>query len=181
VTARVVTGLLVAVLLVTGCASEELVGLRMPRCGDAGARTTFLMAQSVPSAALVPCIDSEVLPPDLFMESMQIDSTGTRLTFLGDWPRDAPLRLDVRFTAACDVGDAVTVTSDEPDVRRLDHVDITAGYVGERYYVFDEGCAVYRFDARGEGWSGFVGSASLALTFIPRAEVERLRNVALDR
>jgi hypothetical protein len=175
----------VLALLAAGCGAEELVSLRMPKCGEVGARTTFLMAQSVPDAGLVPCIDAEALPADLFMEDMRIDSTGARFTFFGDWPApDAdtvtPLRLEVRFTSSCDVGDAVAVPSDEPDARRLERVErVAAGYVGERFYVFDGGCVTYRFDAQDDAWLGFVHEASQTWTFMPRAEVERLRDVAL--
>jgi hypothetical protein len=165
------------------CGAEQLVSLRMPKCGEVGARTTFLMAQSVPDAGLVPCIDAEALPADLFMDSMRIDSSSTRLTFLGEWPGDdddMPLHLDVRFTPACDTADAVAVPTDETGTRRLERVERVAdGYAGERFYVFDGGCVTYRFDARGDGWLGFVHEASQAWTFMPRTEVERLRDVAL--
>jgi hypothetical protein len=185
VRARRIVVVVVLALLAAGCGAEELVSLRMPKCGEVGARTTFLMAQSVPHAGLVPCIDAEALPADLFMEDMRIDSTGARFTFFGDWPApDAdtatPLRLEVRFTSSCDVGDAVAVPSDEPDARRLERVErVAAGYAGERFYVFDGGCVTYRFDAQGDAWLSFVHEASQTWTFMPRTEVERLRDVAL--
>lgn len=184
-TVRRIAALLVLSLLVAGCGAEELISLRMPKCGEVGARTTFLMVQSVPDAGLVPCIDAEALPADLFMEDMRIDSTGARFTFFGDWPAPdsdtaTPLRLEVRFTSSCDVGDAVSVPSDEPGARRLERVErVAAGYVGERFYVFDGGCVTYRFDAQGDAWLSFVHEASQTWTFMPRTEVERLRDVAL--
>lgn len=181
-TRRCVAALFVLVLLATGCNSDELISLRMPKCGEVGARTTFLMSQSVPDAALVPCIDAAALPADLYMESMRIDSAATRLTFLGDWPNDddLPLRFDVGFTPACDTADAVQVPTDEPGTRRLERVEQVAdGYAGERFYLFEGGCVTYRFDARRDDWLGFVHEASQTWTFMPRTEVERLRGVAL--
>lgn len=181
---RIVVVVILAVLA-AGCGAAELVSLRMPKCGEVGARTTFLMAQSVPDAALVPCIDEASLPGDLFMEDMRIDSTGARFAFVGDWPVSdsdaaAPLRLEVRFTSSCDVGDAVAVPSDERDARRLERVErVAAGYAGERFYLFDGGCVTYRFDAQGDAWLSFVHEASQTWTFMPRTEVERLRDVAL--
>lgn len=182
-TVRRLVVLLALVLILTGCNADELISLRLPTCGEVGARTTFLMAQSVPDAALVPCIDAETLPADLYTSSMRIDSTATRLTFVGDWPNDTeqPLRLDVRFTPACDTVGAVAVPTDEPGTRRLERVDRVAdGYTGERFYLFDGGCVTFRFNARGDGWLGFVHDAGQTWTFMPRAEVERLRDVAFD-
>jgi hypothetical protein len=184
--ARRIVVVVILALLVAGCGAAELVSLRMPKCGEVGARTTFLMAQSVPDAALVPCIDEASLPGDLFMKEMRIDSTGARFAFVGDWPAPesdtaAPLSLEVRFTSSCDVGDAVAVPSDERDARRLERVErVAAGYTGERFYVFDGGCVTYRFDAQGDSWLSFVHEASQTWTFMPRTEVERLRDVALD-
>lgn len=175
--------LLALALLMTGCSAEELISLRLPECGEAGARTTFLMAQSVPDAAFVPCIDAEALPTDMYTSSMRIDSRATRLTLLGNWPNDTeqPLRLDVVFTLACDTDGAVAVPTDEPGTQRLERVAAVAnGYSGERFYVFEGGCVTYRFDAQGDDWLGFVNEASQAWTFMPRTEVERLRNVAFD-
>jgi hypothetical protein len=57
---------------------------------------------------------------------------------------------------------------------------VAAGYTGERFYVFDGGCVTYRFDAQGDSWLSFVHEASQTWTFMPRTEVERLRDVALD-
>lgn len=175
--------LVILALLVAGCGAEELVSLRMPKCGEVGAKTTFLMAQSIPEATLIPCIDAAALPGDLFMDSMRIDSASTRLTFFGDWPSgdELPVRLDVRFTQSCDTAGAVAVPTDEPGTRRLERVERVAnGYVGERFYVFDGGCVTYRFDAQGDDWLSFVHEASQAWTFMPRTEVQRLRDVALD-
>lgn len=180
---RRIAALAVLMLLLTGCNADELVSLRKPECGEAGARTTFLMTQSIPEAELIPCMDAEALPPDMFMDGMRIDSSSTRLVFLGDWPNDddMPLRLEVRFTEACDTTGAVAVPTDEPGTRRLERVERVAnGYAGERFYLFEGGCVTYRFDARRDNWLSFVHAASQAWTFMPRAEVERLRNVAFD-
>jgi hypothetical protein len=180
---RRIAALVALVLLLTGCNADEMASLRMPTCGEVGIRTTFLMTQSVPEAQLVPCIDDEALPPDLFMDSMRIDSSSTRLIFLGNWPNDeeVPLRLEVRFTHTCDTTGAVAVPTDEPGTRRVERVERVAdGYAGERFYLFHGGCVTYRFDARREGWLEFVHEASQAWTFMPRAEVEQLSDVAFD-
>jgi hypothetical protein len=57
---------------------------------------------------------------------------------------------------------------------------VADGYAGERFYLFEGGCVTYRFDARRNGWLDFVHAASQTWTFVPRAEVERLRDVAMS-
>jgi hypothetical protein len=184
VRARRIPVVVALVLLLAGCNADELTSLRMPMCGEAGQRTTFLMVQSVPEAELVPCIDADTLPRDLYMAGMRIDSSSAAWTFYGDWPNTdetPPLRLDVRFTPACDTAGAVKVPTDEPETQRLEHVEQVAdGYAGERFYVFAGGCVRYRFDARRDDWLPFVHEASQTWTFMPRAEVQRLHDVALD-
>lgn len=172
---RLVAVLLAAALL-SGCTASDLAGQRRPLCGPEGVRTTFLMSQSVPDAALIPCIMQDP-PAPWWLESLSIDSTGTRLSFVEDMTTAAPSRVDLRFSASCDVTGAVAVPSDEADARRLERVErIAAGYVGERHYVFDHGCVTYRFDVHGDGWSGVVHTVSQTWTFMPRAEVQRLRD-----
>jgi hypothetical protein len=184
VTARRIPVVVALVLLLAGCNADELISLRMPMCGEVGQKTTFLMAQSVPDADLVPCIDADALPGDLYMASMRIDSTSAAWTFFGDWPNTdeaPPLRLDVRFASECDVLDAVEVPTDEPETRRLERVQqVASGYAGERLYVFAGGCVTYRFDARRDDWLPFVHEASQTWTFMPRAEVVRLHDVVFD-
>jgi hypothetical protein len=171
------------VVLLAGCNADELISLRMPMCGEAGQKTTFLMAQSVPGADLVPCIDADTLPRDLYMAGMRIDSSSATFTFYDDSTSDddVQFRFDVRFADRCDATDAVEVPTDEPATRRLERVaQVADGYAGERFYVFAGGCVTYRFDARRDDWLPFVHQASQTWTFMPRAEVERLRDTAFD-
>jgi hypothetical protein len=173
---------IVIALLIAGCSASELVSFRMPWCGAAGARTTLLMAQSTPGATLIPCIDRDALPATWTVEAMKIDSAHTRLAFMADMTMNTPKRFEVLLQNTCDMSDAVAVPSDERGAKRFERVDsIDAGYAGERYYVFEGGCVTYRFDARVEGWSGFVHEASQLMTFISRADVARQADVALDR
>ena len=182
---RTVVALAITMLLVAGCSTNEFAEVRLPVCGAEGASTTFLMAQAVPDAALIPCIAPDAMPASWFAETMRIDSEGARLTFVGDVTSDAPQYLrghvEVLFGETCDVTGAVSVPSDEQGAERFEHVEsVDGGYVGQRSYVFDGGCVVYRFDAPGEGWSRVVHDASTVWTFMPRGEVVGLRDVALD-
>ena len=170
----------VAVLLLVGCSSSDNAMLNLPECGENGSSTTFLMAQAAPDATLIPCIAPDTMPASWAAETMKIDSTGARLAFIGDMNRATPQRVEVLFSDACDVTGAVSVPSDEQGTERFEHVEsLDAGYVGQRAYVFDGGCVMYRFDSRAERWSTFVHDTSTVWTFMPRTEVVRLRNLAL--
>ncbi|CAN5845955.1 hypothetical protein BH23ACT10_BH23ACT10_35250 [soil metagenome] len=174
--------LVAAALLLAGCSAADYANGRLPVCGEAGVKTTFLMAQAAPEATLVPCLAPGAKPASWTLEAIKIDNAGARLAFIADTTSGQPQRIEVLFSGACDVSGAVSVPSDEQGTERFEHVDsVEAGYVGQRSYVFDGGCAMYRFSAPGEGWSGFVHDASTALTFMPRTEVVRLRDIALDR
>lgn len=172
--------LVAAALLLAGCSAADYANGRLPTCGEAGAKTTFLMAQAAPDATLVPCLAPDAKPASWTLEDMKIDRAGARLAFIANMTSNEPQRVEVLFSGACDVSGAVSVPSDEQGTERFEHVDsVEGGYVGQRSYVFDGGCVLYRFTAPGEGWSGFVHDASTALTFMPRAEVVRLRDLAL--
>jgi hypothetical protein len=172
--------LAVTVLLLAGCSSSDTAGMNLPECGEKGSSTTFLMAQAVPDATLIPCIASGAMPASWSVESMKIDSAGARLTFIGDMSSAAPQRVEVLFGEGCNVTGAVSVPSDERGTERFERVEsVAAGYVGQRSYVFDGGCVMYRFNSPSERWSTFVHDASTVWTFMPSADVVRLRNIAL--
>jgi hypothetical protein len=171
---------LLIALVIAGCSTSETAALRAPLCGSDGTRTTLLMAQSTPGATLIPCIDA--LPATWTLQGMKIDSAHSQLAFMADMTSETPKRLEVLLRDTCDVSEAVAVPSDERGAKRFERVDnLDAGYAGERYYVFDGGCVTYRFDARAEGWTAFVHDASLAVTFISRADVAQLADVPLDQ
>ena len=173
---------LLIVLVIAGCSTSETAALRAPLCGSDGTRTTLLMAQSTPGATLIPCIEPDALPATWTLEGMKIDSAHSQLAFIADMTSGTPKRLEVLLGDTCDVSGAVAVPSDEQGTKRFERVDnLDVGYAGERYYVFDGGCVTYRFDARVEGWTGFVHDASQAVTFIARADVARLADVPLDQ
>ena len=170
----------VAVLLLAGCSTSDNAASRLPECGGDGINTTFLMAQAAPDATLIPCIASGTMPASWSVERMTIDSAGAHLVFIGDMTSATPQRVEVLFSDGCDVTGAVAVPSDERGTERFEHVDsLDAGYVGQRSYVFDGGCVRYLFNSNADRWSTFVHDASTVWTFMPRAEVVRLRNVAL--
>jgi hypothetical protein len=179
---RRTTLVLLIALVIAGCSTSETAALRAPFCGSDGTSTTLLMAQSTPGATLIPCIEPDALPATWTLQGMKIDSAHSQLAFIADMASETPKRLEVLLGDTCDVSEAVAVPSDERGAKRFERVDnLDVGYAGERYYVFDGGCVTYRFDARAEGWTAFVHDASLAVTFISRADVAQLADVPLDQ
>ena len=140
-----------------------------PSC-EGDDNTLVLMAQSVPTASLVPCITQ--LPSGWSVMSNEVKMGATAVQF-GNTANGSPSGVKLRFTAECDIGDAVEVPSDEDEAQRFETVEeVTAGYRGTRYYVFDGGCVTLNFDLPGEGWSAVVNDSSSAMTFAPREDIE---------
>lgn len=157
---------LALVVATTGCSVDQAA----PTCEPEGRNTLVLLAQSVPTATRVPCVDH--LPSGWFVERLEVKSGGSALTFRHNTFGDGFL-IEVALRPECDTGDAVSVPSDEQGAERLEEVSsIEGGYAGMRYYVFEGGCVTYRFDVRGEGWSSAINDASLALTFESRDVLE---------
>ncbi len=158
---------LVALLLgaaLSGCAARYKPALA-PGCHKTD--TLVLMAQSVPSATLVPCIDA--LPAGWSFEDLDV-RRGTS-SFSLDSDRAGHRAVEVRLFPSCRLGRSTEIASDEPGTRRFERVESVVGeYRGTRYYVFDGGCVTYRFDFRRQGLA-FVNEVSLAVGFISRDEI----------
>jgi tRNA A-37 threonylcarbamoyl transferase component Bud32 len=96
----------------------------------------WLMAQSVPSASLVPCLGT--LPEGWRLARMTVTDDRSEIT-LND--QLALGTVVVRLTAACDVGGASLVPSGRPEVRRyLRTESVMPQYSGTRFEVFPGGC-----------------------------------------
>ena len=129
----------------------------------------LLMAQSVPSASLLPCI--ETLPIGWSFGALDVIDGRTRL-FL-DSDRGGLGALDVTLTPRCDLGGASQVPSDEAGARRFERVVLRQNrYAGSRFYLFDGGCVIYNFDFSGSGRTALADEASVALSFIARETLD---------
>lgn len=160
--ATIVRLAVVLALGLTGCVTTPEYAA--PGC-EASKNTLVLMAQSVPDAELIPCI--EAMPAGWMIRSTEIKSGGVRTVF-GD-ASGGPYVVQMDFVAACDIGDAVEVPSDEEGATRYEDIeDVDEGYRGDRYYTFEGGCVHYRFELGGEGWSAVVNDAAAATTFASR-------------
>jgi hypothetical protein len=130
-----------------------------------GGAVSVLMAQAVPEAALVPCLDA--LPVGWTLAEVEIERGAVEIAFASD--REGPKALTIHLEPACDVSHAVPVPTDEPGTRRFESVAaVRDRYVGQRYYTFDGGCVTYDFALQGQGWSAQVNSLSGALSFRTR-------------
>jgi hypothetical protein len=158
---------LVLAVALSGCVTVDMAA---PSCGDDGRNTLVLLAQSVPTASHVPCID--VMPSGWTMHMMEVKSGASSFSFTNASFAGRFL-VDVDFAGSCEPGEASQVPSDEEGVDRFETVSTVGdGYDGLRYYVFDGGCVTYRFDVHGDGWSAAVNDASLAMTFETRETLE---------
>lgn len=157
----------------TGCAKGSTAITAAPLCrgGDNGAGPgVILMAQSVSTASLVPCIRT-ALPLGWNFDRLEARNGNAR--FWLDSDRDGPEAIEVRLEPSCDTTGATEVPSDREGLRRLERVQrVSPAYAGERYYVFPGGCVtfVFRLDSDSAGEALAVASQTVGL--IGRTEVD---------
>lgn len=168
----------VAALALAGCspvggAPKESA----PTCANGD--VLILLAQSVPSATMIPCIAE--FPVGWWFGGEQLESGRSR--FWLDSDRAGVRAVTVTLTRSCDTSGAVRVPvqPDEAGTERYEAPEsLPPRYSGDRYYTFPGGCVTYRF-AFGPG-STFTQAieATNALTFFPRAKgVEILGKLGL--
>jgi hypothetical protein len=158
-------------LLASGCGGASP---QIPTCPPAGGGDPLiLLAQSVPSAAMVPCIQQ--FPVGWNFGGQNIE-TGESTIWL-DSDRAGFRALTVRLTPSCDTSEAVEVPTeaDEAGTRRFEEPTVLPpAFAGSRYYVFPGGCIEYLFSFGPEGSSTLVVEATEALSFVSREEGVRL-------
>ena len=148
--------------------SDEGVGNAAIQSGDlrcAPHEPLVLMAQSVPTAAMVPCVGA--LPAGWSLAEVVVGSGSSRFTV--DHDRGGVGALSVQLTASCEVGDAQSLTTDEPGTRLNQRVERTSpGYAVTRWYRFPGGCITQRLDASTGGREALTNDASVILGFTTR-------------
>lgn len=167
---RAIIGALGLALVASGCAS--IVPPEVPRCDpDLRSDAVLIEAQSVPSAAMVPCVS--VLPVGWSFQSFQVDDRGT--TFYLDSDRAGFHAVRVDLMGSCDTGSATQVPTDTPGTDQFERIDsIGDTYGGVRYYVFEGGCVTYRFEFEGTGRTELAREVSLAIDFVPRSAIDKV-------
>ena len=168
---RVRAALLAAVLaLAPACAVETGVAVDTAQDPTCLAERLILIAQSVPSAKLIPCIAA--YPAGWSFERIEVHNDKSEFSLESD--RAGQAAVTVTLLPECDTEGATLVQqNDEPSTEKYERVIRAVGrYVGERYYVFDGGCVVYRFDFDVQNERlALANEATGALTFMPRTEV----------
>jgi hypothetical protein len=173
--------LTLACLLLAGCArpvASEFTQTRQPFCesgDDPGTPFLVLMAQAVPSASQLPCVD--LLPAGWSVSNAFVRDGRAR--FALDSDRVGMHAVQVVLERTCQFeGDKVTrVPSDEPGMRRFEQIGEIrpgVGFTGTRFYVFKGGCVSYRFQFDTEERAGPIGEVTLALSFISRDALRTL-------
>ncbi|HEX2042357.1 MAG TPA: hypothetical protein VHF24_06925 [Acidimicrobiales bacterium] len=157
---------LAAAVVLSGCATRYKSNV-VPDCLNTD--TLVLMAQSVPSAEMVPCI--ETTPAGWTFETIDIRDGHSFFALDSDRAGDRAVRVTLR--RSCNVAGATEIVSDEPGTRRFERVEsVLRAYRGVRTYQFPGGCVTYRFDFERRGLA-LVNEVSLAIGFASRQEVAR--------
>ena len=142
------------------------VGASAPSCGTG--HSMILSAQSVPSAAQLPCITA--LPTGWSIGVADIASGHTR--FWLDSDRAGPHALTITLTATCDTSGAHQIPSDQPGMRRFEHtISLTPRFSDLRFYTFPGGCVTYRFSFAPGASPVLAGAADSALSFQSRSSL----------
>lgn len=159
-------------LLAAGCVRPVLLDSEVVACrdGDAGtpANGVVLLAQSVPTATWVPCL--EVIP--LGWDVSGLEATDADARFWLDSDRDGVRAVEIRLDEACDTTGATRIPSDREEMQRWERVrQVTPEFVGTRYYVFEGGCISVLFRLAGENRAEPLGFATSGLGAVPRDAV----------
>jgi hypothetical protein len=150
----------------TSCTTNAGV---VPPCDDPSDPLVVLLAQSVPTATLVPCVAA--IPAGWSYSGSTVEE-GEALMWLSSLEA-GDRAAELSFTASCDPGDAVEVVPapDEAGARVLQAPTSLDPFQGSRFVLFDGGCVrtTYTFTA------GVPASQALevdgAFSFVARADV----------
>jgi hypothetical protein len=128
------------------------LGVKDIGCGDL--EPLWLMAQSVPSASLIPCL--QLVPADWTVTEVAVNNGRSVIT------------LDH------DLAGATEVTSEQSGARRYLRVDRTSTeFSATRAYTFPGGCVTQRFRAAGPSAFRLSDTASTEFGFITREELRQ--------
>jgi hypothetical protein len=148
---------------------ETPLGVKDAGCADL--EPLWLMAQSVPSASLVPCL--QLLPVGWSVAEVAVNNGRSVITLDHDRAGTAAMR--VELTAACDLTGATEVTSEHPEALRYVLVDRAS-----RAYPFPGGCVTQRFTAAAPSALRLRDTAATELGFTTRAALQAALGVRSD-
>jgi tRNA A-37 threonylcarbamoyl transferase component Bud32 len=144
--------------------------LRVKDVGCRDLEPLWLMAQSVPSASLVPCV--QLMPVGWSVAEVAVNNDRSVITLNHD--RAGRAAVVVKLTASCDLTGATEVTSEQPGARRYLWIDPnTPGFSATRFYDFPGGCIAERFTAAAASGQQLIGETSSAIGFTTREELRQ--------
>jgi hypothetical protein len=152
-------------------AVETPLGVSDVGCSDL--EPLWLMAQSVPSASLVPCLQR--LPLGWTVAEVAVNDGRSVITVNHD--RAGKAAVVVRLTAACDLAGAVEVTSEQPGARRYLRIDRPGqSFSATRSYVFPGGCVDQRLTVPAASGQQLTSETSSAFGFATREQLRQALN-----
>ena len=166
----VVLGGVVAVAAVTSMfrPAHDIGVQAEPSCDRSS--VMILMAQSVPSATALPCVES--LPAGWKLDGVRIDEDGSTIWLDSDIAGDRAVAATLRRPEECSVADAVPVASDEVGIERYERPErLPPELVSQRTYVFEGGCVEYLFRFSHDANAALTVEIDDALSFLPRSEL----------
>jgi tRNA A-37 threonylcarbamoyl transferase component Bud32 len=173
-------GLALSVSVILLFAADQTIGYflpthdlpidRAPDCGVGNAMV--LIAQSVPSATLLPCIAS--LPAGWDFGGVHVRRSRSTLWLDSDIGGTKAVEVTLEPRGGCDASDATQVPTDEPGTYRLERpITLRPDLHATRYYLFRGGCVTYRFAFTKDASPSLLFDADQALAFLPRERIVR--------
>jgi hypothetical protein len=130
----------------------------------------WLMAQSVPSASRVPCM--QFLPVGWRVAEVAVNNGRSVITL--DHDRAGKRAVVVRLTASCDLTGATEVTSEQSGARRYLRIDRNVPrFSATRAYAFPGGCITAQISAPATSGQQLTTETSSAIGFTTRPELRR--------
>jgi tRNA A-37 threonylcarbamoyl transferase component Bud32 len=153
--------------------TEDLVEtpLVVKDAGCADLEPLWLMAQSVPSASLVPCV--HLLPVGWQVAEVAVNNGRSVITL--DHDRGGKAAMVIRLSASCDLAGATEVTSEQPGATRW-----YRSRDNTRAYKFPGGCVTQHFTAAAPSALRMSDTAATELGFTTRAALQAALSVRSD-
>ena len=159
-----------------GRGPENFEQSRLPVCeirGNVRVPMLVLMAQAVPTATQLPCVDLNNLTAEWSLSDVFVRNGRARFALdrFHDTQNHAVV---VVLERTCRFGKVTRVPSDQAGIQRYQEVtEIRPGreFRGAIYYLFRGGCVTYRLHFIGAEQARPLGDVVLMLDFIPRERV----------
>jgi len=157
-----------------GCGVD--IELTQPDCATGG--PVYQVAQSVPTAELVPCF--QPIPEGWEVDRVRVDQDGTVVWFDSD--RAGNNAAVFHLADSCDTEGAIYAPSEIRGADRSDRIEqVTPSFRGQRFYEFDGGCMWWEFDFDEDATAGFSIELGERLEAVTRESLnDRLRETFLD-